>query len=609
MVTEIPEVASATPPAKILVCDDDPTVRLLARECLEAAGLVVVEAEDGRQALDAFREHVPDLVFLDVDMPEINGFGVCRQIREMSAGRDVPILIATGSNDNASIDRGFEAGATQYKTKPINWSLLPRDIRYMLRAARAFNVLKAQQAQLIQLAYYDPLTGLPNRRSFLERLKKSVREAQAFNREFALLMVDLDNFKRIHDPLGEALSNRLLTIIADRLQQGLANIAPPGPDPMEYPDVSKLVTPTLDLIRPGGDEFNIIARNFAGAEAIAGIADAVLTLLAEPLIFSDNKLVVTASIGVAMAPEDASEADALVRRANSALQAAKLGGRSRYQFYDATLADDANRKLQLEADLRAALDRTDQLFMAYQPQIDTETGKIAGMEALARWNHPDLGPISPGVFAPLAEESGLINQLGDWIFKRIEQDFKQQQQHLSQDLTISINLSPLQFTQADFTQTLATNLESIQAITKVELELTEGVLMSDTSDSLLKLNELRQLGIRLAIDDFGTGYSSLSYLKDFPVQTLKIDRAFVKNLGNDSGKSIVRAILAVADATKLTVVAEGVETRDQAQFLTHQQCRLLQGFWLAEPMALSEVVKLLDDDFRPRLQDLSAQAT
>lgn len=607
MVTEISEVASATPPAKILVCDDDPTVRLLARECLEAAGLVVVEAEDGRQALNAFRKHLPDLVFLDVDMPEINGFGVCQQIRGMSAGRDVPILIATGSNDNDSIDRGFEAGATQYKTKPINWSLLPRDIRYMLRAARAFNVLKAQQAQLVQLAYYDPLTGLPNRRNFSERLKKSFSEAQAFDREFALLMIDLDNFKRIHDPLGEALSNRLLTIIADRLQQGLANIAPPGPDPLEYPEVSALVTPTLDLIRPGGDEFNIIARNFPDAGAIAGIADVVLTLLAEPLIFSDNKLVVTASIGIAVAPRDAAKADLLIRRANSALEAAKLGGRNRYQFYDATLADDASRKLQLEADLRAALDRDEQLFMAYQPQIDTGTGKIAGMEALARWNHPELGPISPGIFAPLAEESGLINQLGDWIFKRIQRDFEQQQQHLSRELTVSINLSPLQFTQADFTQTLKANLESIQAITKVELELTEGVLMSDTSDSLLKLNELRQAGIRLAIDDFGTGYSSLSYLKDFPVQTLKIDRAFVKNMGSDSGKSIVRAILAVANATKLTVVAEGVETRDQAQFLTRQQCRLLQGFWLAQPMALSEVVKLLDDDFTPRLQEASAQ--
>ena len=568
---------------------------------------MVVEAEDGRQALNAFRKHLPDLVFLDVDMPEINGFGVCQQIRGMSAGRDVPILIATGSNDNDSIDRGFEAGATQYKTKPINWSLLPRDIRYMLRAARAFNVLKAQQAQLVQLAYYDPLTGLPNRRNFSERLKKSFSEAQAFDREFALLMIDLDNFKRIHDPLGEALSNRLLTIIADRLQQGLANIAPPGPDPLEYPEVSALVTPTLDLIRPGGDEFNIIARNFPDAGAIAGIADVVLTLLAEPLIFSDNKLVVTASIGIAVAPRDAAKADLLIRRANSALEAAKLGGRNRYQFYDATLADDASRKLQLEADLRAALDRDEQLFMAYQPQIDTGTGKIAGMEALARWNHPELGPISPGIFAPLAEESGLINQLGDWIFKRIQRDFEQQQQHLSRELTVSINLSPLQFTQADFTQTLKANLESIQAITKVELELTEGVLMSDTSDSLLKLNELRQAGIRLAIDDFGTGYSSLSYLKDFPVQTLKIDRAFVKNMGSDSGKSIVRAILAVANATKLTVVAEGVETRDQAQFLTRQQCRLLQGFWLAQPMALSEVVKLLDDDFTPRLQEASAQ--
>ena len=606
MVTEIPEVASATPPAKILVCDDDPMVRLLARECLEAASLEVVEAEDGEEALAAFKAHQPDLIFLDVDMPKLDGFAVCRHIRQTRRGRDIPILIATGANDNESIDKGFEAGATQYKTKPINWSLLPRDIRYMLRAARAFNVLKTQQAQLVQLAYFDPLTGLPNRRSFSERLKACINEVKTFNRSFGLLMIDLDHFKRIHDPLGEALSNRLLTIISDRLQEALARIAPSGPDPTDYADLTQLTEPTLDVIRPGGDEFNIIARNFPDREALGQIAEAVLDLLKEPLIFSNNKLVITASIGIAMAPEDGGQPEILVRRASSALAAAKSEGRNRYHFFDASLADDANRKLRLEADLRVALDENDQLFMAYQPQIDTRTGKISGMEALARWQHPEFGAISPGVFAPLAEESGLINQLGDWIFKRIEQDFTEQAEPALEEITVCINLSPLQFSQADFIETLKENLERLRTMARVELELTEGVVMSDTDDSLLKLNELREAGIRLAIDDFGTGYSSLSYLKDFPVQTLKIDRAFVQNLNTDSGKGIVQAILAVAGATDLTVVAEGVETRAQAQFLTSQNCALLQGFWLAEPMALSEAVKLLDDDFRPRLQELSS---
>ena len=581
-------------------------VRLLARECLEAASLEVVEAEDGEEALKAFKAHVPDLVFLDVDMPKLDGFAVCRRIRQTKRGRDIPILIATGANDNESIDKGFEAGATQYKTKPINWSLLPRDIRYMLRAARAFNVLKTQQAQLVQLAYFDPLTGLPNRRSFSERLKACINEVKTFNRSFGLLMIDLDHFKRIHDPLGEALSNRLLTIISDRLQEALARIAPSGPDPTDYADLTQLTEPTLDVIRPGGDEFNIIARNFPDREALGQIAEAVLDLLKEPLIFSNNKLVITASIGIAMAPEDGGQPEILVRRASSALAAAKSEGRNRYHFFDASLADDANRKLRLEADLRVALDENDQLFMAYQPQIDTRTGKISGMEALARWQHPEFGAISPGVFAPLAEESGLINQLGDWIFKRIEQDFTEQAEPALEEITVCINLSPLQFSQADFIETLKENLERLRTMARVELELTEGVVMSDTDDSLLKLNELREAGIRLAIDDFGTGYSSLSYLKDFPVQTLKIDRAFVQNLNTDSGKGIVQAILAVAGATDLTVVAEGVETRAQAQFLTSQNCALLQGFWLAEPMALSEVVKLLDDDFRPRLQELSS---
>lgn len=605
MSTETAQSAAAAPPAKILICDDDPTVRLLARECLEAASFEVVEAADGEQALTAYQQHHPDLVYLDVDMPKVDGFSVCLRIRESRAGRDVPILIATGADDNSSIDRGFEVGATQYKTKPINWMLLPRDIRYMLRAARAFNVLKAQQAQLVQLAYFDPLTGLPNRRSFTERMKNSLKEVKTLNRRVGLLMIDLDNFKRIHDPLGEVLSNRLLTIIADRLLEGLAEIAPPGPDVTDYPDIKELSTLTIDLIRPGGDEFNVVVRNAPDQETICAIAQKILNLLIEPLTFANNKLVVTASIGIARAPEDGDTPETLVRRAASALEAAKAGGRNRYHFYEAALDDDARRKLKLEADLRAALDSDNQLFMAYQPQIDTETGKIAGMEALARWNHPEWGAVSPGVFAPLAEESGLINQLGDWIFQRIERDFSEQPTHVFKELTVSINLSPLQFTQADFTEALKHNLKRLQTITQVELELTEGVIMSDTADSLLKLTELREAGITLAIDDFGTGYSSLSYLKDFPVQTLKIDRSFVNNLSSDSGQSIVRAILAVANAINLTVVAEGVETRQQAHFLTRQQCQLLQGFWLAQPMALSEVVNLLDDDFRPRLQELT----
>jgi predicted signal transduction protein with EAL and GGDEF domain len=593
-------INNATPltaTATILVCDDDPTVRLLARECLESDSMKVLEAKNGEEALALFAQCQPDLIFLDVDMPRLNGFAVCKAIRQTEKGQTVPILIATGANGNRSIDQGFEAGATQYKTKPINWALLSRDVKYMLRAAEAFAALKAQQVQLRTLAYYDPLTSLPNRRSFVDQLTQSLNEAAGHQRPLGLLMVDLDHFKRIHDPLGEALSDSLLKVVAAGLQERLGALAPRGPDPHEAINRSELGSMTIDLMRPGGDEFNIIVRNMKDSQTLTQIASLVLETLNAPLTFRDNHLVLSASVGIAIAPEHGLEAEAIIRRANIALSAAKLSGRNRYRFYDDTLADDAERKLRLEADLRDALESPDQLFMVYQPQIDTASGLISGVEALVRWSHPELGPISPALFAPLAEGSGLISQLGDWIFKRVDTDIQSLKESLPSYLTISINLSPLQFTQANFLETLKVRLSELQSNNAIELELTEGVIMSDADDSLLKLHELRKAGFRLAIDDFGTGYSSLSYLKDFPVNTLKIDQAFVANLGNDSGNSIVRAILALAEALDLDVVAEGVETQEQAHFLTRHHCKILQGFLLAKPIPLQEVVDILDVDF------------
>ena len=557
----------------------------------------VLEAENGQEALTLFDKQQPDLVFLDVDMPLLNGFEVCRALRQTERGQSLPVLIATGSNDSRSIDQGFEAGATQYKTKPINWPLPSRDVKYMLRAAEAFTALKAQQVQLRTLAYYDPLTSLPNRRSFVDQLKKSLDETADHQRSLGLLMVDLDHFKRIHDPLGEALSDSLLKVVAARLEERLSVYAPRGPDPHEAINRSDLDDMTIDLMRPGGDEFNIIVRNIKDSQALTTIASLILETLNAPLIFSDNHLVLSASVGIAMAPEHGLESEAIIRRANIALGAAKLAGRNRYRLYDDSLADDAERKLRLEADLRDALESSDQLFMAYQPQIDTSTGRISGVEALVRWSHPELGAISPALFAPLAEGSGLISQLGDWIFKRVDSDIQTLKEFFPSYLTISINLSPLQFTQANFLETLKLRLSELQSKNAIELELTEGVIMSDADDSLLKLHELRKAGFRLAIDDFGTGYSSLSYLKDFPVNTLKIDQAFVANLGCESGNSIVRAILALATALNLDVVAEGVETHEQADFLTRHHCNILQGFLLAKPIPLQNVIDRLDVDF------------
>ena len=321
-----------------------------------------------------------------------------------------------------------------------------------------------QQAQLRTLAYYDPLTALPNRKSFADQLQSSLAEAEKHGRCVGLLMLDLDNFKRIHDPLGEVLSDSLLRVVAARLEERLAAFAPAGPDPHEEIDRGELTDLTVDLTRPGGDEFNIIVRNVVDRDVLGKIADIVLDTLSTPLVFRDNNLVLSASVGIAVAPEHGLTVESLQRRANG-LSAAKSTGRNRYRLYDDGLADDADRKLRLEADLRSALESPDQLFMAYQPQIDSNRSHLR-FGGSGQVESPGIGLISPAVFAPLAEGSGLINLLGDWIFKRVDSDILALDGAMPPELTISINLSPLQFSQANFLETLKTRLAHCNRTTR-----------------------------------------------------------------------------------------------------------------------------------------------
>lgn len=588
----------------ILVCDDDPMVRLFARECLESAGMAVVEAEDGDQALERYHESPPDLVFLDVEMPGKTGFEVCRAIRLSPQGADIPVLIATGSDDKASIDAGFEAGATQYKTKPINWALLSRDIRYMLRAADNFQALKAQENRLRYLAYYDQMTELPNRRRFSDQLEQRMLQALNHNQPFALLLVNIDHFKRINDSIGHETGDRILTDIAARLRNHLntcAHLIDSDDDHDALTTDAAGQRLVVELARPGGDEFTIVARNFTGETALCELSTSIIDALSEPMSIDRHNLVITPSIGVAIAPFHADKTTILMRRADSAMQFAKRDGRARYRLYDASLSDDAAERLRLEADLRTALNDSDQLYMMYQPQIDTRNGRMLGVEALVRWEHPELGNISPAKFIPVAENSGLILALGDFVLQRVRDDALNEAYQFPLGITLSINLSPLQFSQSDFVEHLSALLAPLKDLFPIELELTEGVIMSDAQHNLTKLQQLKDRSFDLAIDDFGTGYSSLSYLRNFPIDTLKIDRSFVIDLASSSGRGIVRAILGLSQAIGLRVVAEGVETREQAEFLVIHGCECLQGFLLARPLRAEQIAEASRQDYRELL--------
>ena len=581
-------------------------VRILARECLEDAGMHVLEAEDGDAALDLFFREKPDLVFLDVEMPGKTGFEVCEAIRASEFGASVPVLIATGSDDKESIDHGFNAGATQYKTKPINWSLLSRDIRYMLRASKAFIDLKAQEGRLRYLAYFDHLTDLPNRRSFNEQLRRNMIESAKQGGNNGLMIIDIDHFKRINDSLGHERGDQLLRNIAIRLHDSMAKIAHIASDYAGKTTEVKQNQLSLELARPGGDEFSILATNVNNIEELTTIGNAVLEALIEPIALGTQNLVVTPSIGIAMSPDHGADPEVLLRNADAAMHAAKADGRARVRVYDESLNRDAAERILLEAELRQALQAGDQITMAYQPQIDTATGRISGVEALVRWNHPSLGMISPAKFIPIAESTGLIIALGDTIMQYVNNDALSAGDRLPDNIVISINLSPLQFSQSDFVERLNKTLATLDAKFKIELELTEGVIMSDAISNKAKLEQLKELGFDLAIDDFGTGYSALSYLRNFPIDTLKIDRSFITDLGSADGDGIVKAILGLCHALELRIVAEGVETAEQAQFLCANGCTAIQGFYLEKPLPLDGLLSVIDRDYSAMLPGTSA---
>jgi len=592
--------------AKILVSDDDLNVRLLTRQCLEAEGMIVVEAANGPETLDVFVRERPDLVFLDVEMPGMNGLEVCKRIRKMPQGESIPIMIVTGSNDRQSIDQGFEAGATQYKTKPVNWSLLGRDVHYMLRASNAFNALKRQEDRLRYLAYYDPLTSLPNRRSFNEQLNRILKRSQRRNSNAALLFIDLDHFKRINDSIGHGRGDRLLVEIAKRLTVELRE-----DDAINYltensaEDADDIGGGT-EIARLGGDEFTVVLSDVPNIAHVELIAKRILNSLSEPIQLQSHNPVVTPSIGIALFPHDGTDPDTLVRNADTAMYVAKAEGRACYRFYDEDMNATAVEQLKMEEELRHAL-RNDELELRYQPQVDIRNGKVVSMEALVRWKHPQRGMVSPLEFIPVAESTGQIIELGEWVLSEVARHCSYWDTLPIDKFRICVNISPMQFNHTDLPAYIEKFLENSGLdANRLELEFTESAIMTDAETNIAKLCELKAIGLDLAVDDFGTGYSSLSYLKRFPIDTLKIDQSFIADLDTADGAAIVDAILALAKALNLRVIAEGIETQDQLRYLVKKQCTLLQGYYFSRPIYPEDVPTMLMQNFTSEIDEAAA---
>jgi diguanylate cyclase (GGDEF)-like protein len=560
---------------QVLVVDDDPMIRVLVSETLQQLGFVVTEAEQGERALEILRQSQPDIVLLDVLMPGMDGFEVCSSIRSIPQCRHMPVLMMTGLEDVDSIDHAFEIGATDFITKPLNYSILKYRVRYLWRTMQALEDIRQSKRAIHRLAFYDALTNLPNRRLFADRLNRALERARHGNSKLALLFIDIDNFKRVNDSFGHNVGDRLLRTVANHL---VACLRPC--DPVVYLKEPEDVA----VARLGGDEFTVLLTDMDRPEDAARVARRIIEAISAPFLIGSDEVVVTPSIGIALYPHDGDCIEDLIKNADTAMFHAKEHGKNRYQFYDNSMSNAAIERLALENALRRAV-ANGEFELHYQPAIDIATRRVVGLEALLRWNHPHSGQISPAEFIPLAEETGLIVPIGEWVLQTVCMQMHSWQAAGMAPLRVAVNLSACQFRQARLRQVIEDALQA-SAVDPgcLELELTETVILEDVQTSSLVLRDLNRMGVRISLDDFGTGYSSLSLLKRLPLNTLKIDRSFISDVTSDSDDAaIVDSIIRLAHNLRLSVIAEGVETAEQLEFLREHGCDAVQGYYFARP--------------------------
>ena len=446
---------------------------------------------------------------------------------------------------------------------------------------------KQTQEKLNHLAYHDALTDLPNQVLFKDRLKQAIALSHRNDQMQAVMLLNVDRFKTINDSLGYTAGDRLLQSVAQRL--------------------TSCVRESDTVARFGGDEFAILLTQITRAQDAANVARAIKQSLDQAFLFDDQEIFVSSSIGISLYPADGRDTAALLKTAGVALDRAKEQGRNNYQFYTAGGTTRALKQLVLESNLRPGLERSE-FFLQYQPLVAIHDFHLVGMEGLVRWQHPSLGLLYPSEFITIAEESGMIISLGDWILRTACAQNKAWQDAGLTPMRLSVNFSARQFQQpsfiADINQILKdTNLDPRW----LELELTESSIMKDPEEAIEKLHELKLMGINVAIDDFGTGYSSLNYLKRFPIDTLKIDKSFVSDVCKDPhDTSIVRAIINLGHALDLTVIAEGVETKEQLQYLTALECDVVQGFLFSKAISVQAFEELLMEEARVASQSLVA---
>ncbi|WP_428034821.1 putative bifunctional diguanylate cyclase/phosphodiesterase [Amphritea sp.] len=561
-------------PMRLLLIDDDEVDRMAVIRSLKKSTTNVSEvitAATASEGLElASREHF-DAILLDYRLPDQDGLAVLQTLRSGNFESGTVVMLSR-HEDETLAERCLEAGAQDFLLKDeVNGRRLYRAVRQARQRYQIQDALNRSREQLLELSVHDPLTGLLNRRGFDNAMKKEFARAQrSDSNELALLLLDLDDFKNINDIHGHATGDLLLIEVAQRLNTVIRD--------NDY------------LCRLGGDEFVIVMTLLEHEEQAVELANRIFSILQQPFKIGTTTAdqSVTASIGIAMLDGSDDHTEDLLKCADIAMYHAKKTGRNQCQYYSSALQQLVQSRIRIKNDLSVALDRNE-FRVFYQAQFNASDRSLGGAEALLRWQHPELGLLSPDVFMPIAEETGLIVSIGNWVLHEGCRQLKEWQLNypeLAGNMTIAINLSPVQIKQHSLSTAVHNALDKHALDANcLELEITESAMIEDTTATAEILSAISHHGITFSLDDFGTGYSSLVHLKQFPISVLKIDKGFVSSIENDDkNKRLLIAIIAFAKALEMCVVAEGVETVEQAEICTEYSCDLLQGYYFARPL-------------------------
>lgn len=567
----------------VLIIDDEEPIRNLLAALLSSS-YTCQTAGSAEEALTALRSTRFDLVISDIDMGGISGLALVPQLHSISP--DTVVVMISGNQDIETAIEAMRVGAFDYITKPLDLrhveAAVERALLHatLLREKRQYkeqleNLLQERTAQVDRLAYFDTITQLPNRNLFEDQLSQAISAAQSSDDKLGVLFISMDQFKKVNDTLGHGPGDSLLGGFGKRLKSCISDLD--------------------SVARFGNDEFALLLTHIDGQQDVIETIRSLTQVLKFPFDVAGQELFATASVGVSMFPADGEDVQTLLKNAGAALYKAKRSGGANYQFYTSDMHELAARKLALETSLRRAI-QNKEFLVHYQPRVSVDSLEITGVEALVRWQHPQLGLISPAEFIPLAEDTGLIVPLGEWVLRTACLQNKAWQAQGFAPIQMAVNICARQFHDEDLAQTVIRILDETRlAPEHLELELTESSIMQNAGFAASVLSRLKGMGINISIDDFGTGFSSLASLKRLPIDALKIDKSFVSDATTDpDDAALVMAIITLAHNLRLKVIAEGVETEEQLRFLHLLRCDEIQGYLFSKPLPADALVSLLD---------------